>query len=196
MSDDERPLIPVSLIRQYHFCPRTIFFSQVLGVGVEETELMRAGRVEQGREERRDKRRKTPLSGLEDGGVRSHQVHLRSVELGLEGVVDLLVEGRELVVVERKYARLRGRPPRGHLYQAAAYAMLVEAVLGRPVRRAYLHYLRSGDRVVVEISGDLRRHVLWTIGRIREIIDGERLPEFVPRPGCGSCDFRRVCQYV
>lgn len=156
---------------------------------------MRMGSAEHGLEERRDKRRK--LLDI-DVSVREkfHRLHLRSDELGLEGVVDLLVEGSELVVVERKYAEAPRRPFKGHLYQVAAYAMLVEYALGRPVRRARIEYLKSRRSFEVEVDDHLRRHVLWTVRRIREIIDEGVDPGFAPRPGCGSCGYRRLCQQV
>ncbi len=195
MSDDEAPLIPVSLIKQYHYCPRIVYFYYVLGFREKFTESMRAGIEAQREEERRDKRRKRLVAGTESG-AKSHQLFLRSPELGIEGVVDLVIEGKEIIVVERKYAAVPKRPPKSHIYQAAAYAMLVERCLGRPVRHAYLVYLKSNKQFRIELTSDVKRHVLWTIRKIREIIECEVIPPYRPIPACPSCGYLRFCQRV
>lgn len=192
MSEDEHPLIPVSLIRQYYYCPRIVYFSQVLGLREMTTELMKAGKEEHAKEEQRDSRRKS----VQVSGERYHRLHLRSERLGLEGVVDLVIENGELVVVERKYAERPKRPRKGHYYQVVAYAMLVESECGRPVRRGRIVYLKSKASVEFEITDEMRRHVLWAVNRIREIIEDEALPPYEPRPGCRTCGYWTVCRYV
>ncbi len=65
------------------------------------------------------------------------KLHIASERLGLIGVVDEVVETEKgLAVVEMKRAKGPKKPSAGHVYQAAAYAMLAEEVIGRPVKRA------------------------------------------------------------
>ncbi|MCS7127595.1 MAG: CRISPR-associated protein Cas4 [Thaumarchaeota archaeon] len=192
MSEDEHPLIPVSLIRQFYYCPRIVYFSQVLGLREMTTELMKAGKEEHAKEEDRDSRRKR----VQLGGERYHRLHLRSERLGLEGVVDMVIENKGLVVVERKYAERPRRPLKGHYYQVVAYAMLVESECGRPVRKGRIVYLKSRASIEFEITDEMRRHVLWAVKRIKEIVEEEVIPPYSPRPGCRTCGYRSVCLYV
>jgi CRISPR/Cas system-associated exonuclease Cas4 (RecB family) len=45
--------------------------------------------------------------------------------------------------------RLRGRPPPSHIYQAAAYAMLVEENMGIIVRKIVLRYVNAAHEITL-----------------------------------------------
>ncbi|GBC71639.1 CRISPR-associated exonuclease Cas4 [Candidatus Calditenuaceae archaeon HR02] len=196
MSEDDGDLIPVVLVKQYIFCPRIVYFSEVLGLKERETELMYEGRDMQWAEDRRDRRRKrVPGTGLEARGAK-HGVLYVSRRLGLAGVVDLVVDEGGVAVVERKAAKRPKRVHRNHLYQLAAYALLVEEATGKPVMRAYIHYLKSGDIVEVTLTDEAKRHVLWIVRQIKSIIWEERLPPYSEKPACKSCGYRWICRQL
>lgn len=196
MSEDEGDLIPVVLVKQYVFCPRIVYFSEVLGLRERETDLMREGEEMQQVEDSRDQRRKwLPGRGIETKSARHGKLYV-SRELGLVGVVDVIAEKGEVAVIERKAARRPRRVHRNHVYQLAAYALLVEEATGRPVRRGYVHYLKSNDVVEVTITEEAKRHVLWIVQQIRRIIWEERLPPYVEKPACKSCGYRWICKQI
>lgn len=196
MSEDGAvELIPVTWIKQYHFCPRIVYFIGVLGYDERVTESMIEGREVHEAEDERGARRKT-LGGERRERVKARwsKLHVASERLGLLGVVDEVVETeRGLAVVETKWAKAPRRPPAGHVYQVAAYAMLAEEVIGRPVRRAVIRYALSGRSFEVPVTDAVRKHVLWTVSRIRAIVDGEKLPRSKPSAKCKNCGFAKVC---
>ncbi|MEM2211366.1 MAG: CRISPR-associated protein Cas4 [Nitrososphaerales archaeon] len=193
MSEDEAQLIPIFLIKQYHFCPRIVYFSEVLGVRERITELMREGEELHKDEEERDKRRKT-LLGKRLGPIGISQLCLKSMRLNLQGKVDVIQIGEEVVIVERKASKALRRVPKNHLYQIAAYSLLVEDVLGKNVKKALIHYLKSDKVVIVEITDDIKKHVLWTLNQIKKIIEYEYLPPYKERVACKTCGYRWVCK--
>lgn len=196
MSEDEAiHLIPVTWIKQYHFCPRIVYFLGVLGYDERITESMVEGREAHGVEDRRGAKRRTLGGGRgERVKARWSSLHIASERLGIEGVVDEVVETeRGLAVVEVKWARAPRRPPAGHVYQAAAYAMLAEEAIGRPVTRAVIRYALDGRSFEIPVTDAVRRHVLWTVSRIRSIVEGERLPRAKQSRKCAGCGFAKVC---
>ena len=189
-SCSEEELVPVSELRQYHFCPRVVYYH---ALGFEETpkEYMELGKDKQSELMRRERRRKT-LGGLKTLRIdeRIEDLHLTSERLCLTGRIDLAVRiGREWAVVEFKGVRAPKVVPLGHRVQGAGYSMLLEEKLGVLTKRFFLLY----DRLVeVRMTEHLRRHVRWTVSKVREIFSGA-IPEARRRKTCVSCGYRRYC---
>jgi len=112
----------------------------------------------------------------------------------LRGQIDLwFEEGGELVLVDYKTDRVAGadreRLEPYHL-QLRLYALAMEKLLGRLPDRAYLHLLRTGESLAVELSPALLEDSRAAVGELREAQD--RL-EFPLREGkhCLACEFYR-----
>jgi CRISPR/Cas system-associated exonuclease Cas4 (RecB family) len=78
-------------------------------------------------------------------------------DLILRGQIDLWFEhNRELILVDYKTDSVRSPldPKRVHAYalQLQLYAIALERMVGRPVSRAYLHFLRPNEVVDVDLS--------------------------------------------
>lgn len=195
MSEDESPnLIPATWIKQYHFCPRIIYYLGVLGYSEELTESMVEGKEYHLTEERRVKRRKT-VAGEKKEAARASwsRITATSKRIGLYGVIDEVYEtDNGLVVVENKFMKAPRKPYPSHVYQAAAYAMLAEEALGKIVRKVSIRYVRDGKAFEIPLTEDLRKHVLWSVSRIRSIIEKEKIPRG-NRKKCVSCGFMKIC---
>ena len=199
LSDDEDTrLIPVTWVKQYHFCPRIIYYLGVLGFSERITESMIEGGEFHSSEERKIQRRKT-LAGekREKSKASWSKLHVVSKRLGLYGTIDEVADvGDGLAVVENKFMRSPKKPYPGHVYQAVAYAMLAEEALHKPVRRVIVRYLRDGKSFEIPVTEDLRRHVLWTISRIKSVIEGERIPREADQKKCVNCGYRKICKGI
>jgi len=187
-------LIPVSLVKQYHFCPRIVYFSEILGVKERVTELMKEGKDIQRDEERKDKRRKTLLGKGLSANLRIKQLHLSSKRLSLEGIVDLVNIDEKICLVERKAAKAPKKIPKNHLYQLVAYALLVEETLKKPLKEIIIHYIKSDSLIKIEITYDMKKHVIWTIDQIKKILEKEYLPPYKWKPACKSCGYKWICK--
>jgi len=195
---EEASLIPVSLIKQYHFCPRVVYFTEVLGFRERKTKSMEEGHEEHDRLARLDLRRKT-LFGRKKIRILQRWVRLdvASERLGLTGTIDLAVLTEEgLAIVEYKHASPPKRPPRGHIYQAAAYAMLAEEHFRRPVKKFYIYYDDGETAKAFEftLTKNLRDHVLWTIRKVKAIIEGEDIPRPEAMKKCKNCGYYKICR--
>jgi len=197
LSEDEYTrLIPVTWIKQYHFCPRIVYYLGVLGFTERTTESMIEGKEFHSTEERRIPRRKTVAGERKEAAKRSwNKLYVASEKLGLYGTIDEVDEtDYGLIVVENKFMKSPRKPRPGHVYQAVAYAMLAEEALNKPVKKIIIRCMIDGKSFEIPITDYMRRHVLWTISRIRSIIEKEKIPREMNSRKCMSCGYRKICK--
>lgn len=189
-------LIPVTWVKQFHYCPRIVYFLGVLGVQERVTESMAEGKAMHAAEDSREARRLTLGGGRRLRVLRRwRRLWVSSSRLGLVGVIDQVVELEDgLAVVEVKYGSAPRRPPSGHVYQATAYAMLAEETLGKPVRWIILRYLPEGETFIQPITDQMRRHIKWTVRRIKKILEEEQIPRAKPGRKCTGCGWQWICR--
>ena len=194
----EEEYINVKLIDSYHFCPRIIYFTQVLGLTERLTESMIEGKEMHRKVYELEKRRKTVL-GLKIEKVleKWSGLHLKSDKLKLIGTVDFVVKTEKgFKVIEYKEAKFSKKGLKSHIYQATAYAMLFEENFNVTVRDVLIYYSKSKKLIEVPLTDDLRRHVLWTLRRIRKIIEEERMPEVKFQRKCRACGYYKFCKGI
>ncbi len=183
----------VTDVRQFSYCPRIPYYTYVVPLARPVTRKMREGQEVHREQGERERRRTLSKYGLEEGVERHEDVSIYSKRLGLNGRLDMvLLAVDEAIPVEYK----NGRGPVGanHRLHLAAAALLVEDRWGRPVRRAFVHFVPTGRHAQVEITDLLRARVQDELSAMREMLETERMPEPTPVVGrCAECEFRRFC---
>jgi len=185
-------LLPVAELRQWTYCPRVVYFHQLMpGAGVatyKMNEGLRAQEMIEGLEMRRTLRE----YGL-DAARREFGVWLKDEGLGLTGKLDLLLRGeREAAVVEFKLTA--GEVGENHRMQLAGYALLVEAVLGLRVPVAFV--LRIPDNRVFEVpvTEEMRERVGEIVKAVAAMAKLEEMPEATDvRARCSECEYQNFC---
>jgi len=124
-------------------------------------------------------------------------------ELGLTGKPDYLVEqGGNIIPVEVKSARNVQAPYDAHIFQLAAYCLLVSRQKGKRPPYGLIHYVarpsaspgQGGTTFVIDYTPELEQAVLNLLNEIRA---SERLKD-VPRSHqlphrCARCGYRSLC---
>ena len=114
--------------------------------------------------------------------------------LGLTGKPDYLVEqnGR-LIPVEVKSGRAPEAPYDSHIYQVAAYCLLVERTMGSRPPYGIIHY---ADRdFAVDYTHDLENALLDILAEIRRDERRDEVNRSHDNPArCAKCGFRNVCE--
>jgi CRISPR-associated exonuclease Cas4 len=178
-------MITATDIRQYIFCPRTVYLNHVLHIPSRSSQKMKKGRAIHDKIEKIEKIGEIELgSGLQKGpgtrgsvifrneeldgnaAERRFSLPLESRSLGLRGVLDLLVvtgSGREtkteMIPVDFKFGRsYSGSVHKSHKFQLAAYALLVEENFRTVVRRGYVFYIPENASVRVDFKDDLKNN--------------------------------------
>ena len=148
-------------------------------------------------------RRARERAGLPEGDVvysdtwRRVERPLFSRRLGLTGRPDYLVEeGNEVIPVEVKSAAAPAAGPyEAHVYQLAAYCLLVAEQAGRRPRRGYIRYADRG--YAVDFTRDLERRTLALLDGLRADLEAEEVHRSHDSPArCRGCGFREECSDV
>ena len=179
--------LPVTLLREYAWCPRAAFY-KIHGLWEPTTWSMKSGRYEAALIEGLLRR-----SGLEGRLLLEYPLESRS--LGLRGRADaVLVTEEEAAPVEAK-RRTGGRKRyRHHLLQATAYCIAAEETLNKRCTRALIVDVDREKVREVKVTPGLRRLARETAKRLWDLAKLEALPEATPRRRrCSSCFYRSIC---
>ena len=187
--------IRVSDIKQYFYCPLVVYHTYFTPVHRPVTHPMQHGAVEHEVLSVLERRRLLSRYGLESGNRKFH-VPLNADDLGLSGVLDLLIEAKE-GVFPVEFKSTRQRLNLNAKYQLTAYAMMVEECLGQTVSQGFIYRIPTRRITAVPITEALRRKTLDSINQIRTMLSYERMPPPTPQRGkCVECEFRRFCADV
>lgn len=191
-SDEPTPVVRVSDLRQWVYCPRVVWWTHVCPVGKYESFKMRLGRLKERRLQRLQRRRTLRAFGLRQGRIDCN-VDLFSERLGLSGRLDMLIQwGAGRYPVEIKFTR--GPARLNHRLQLAGYAMLLEDAFGVPVPHGYVVRLPDDAVDRIDIDGPLRELAAKTIQALRRTIRQESMPAANPLLArCADCEYRRFC---
>jgi len=189
---DAPMMLTVSDVKQLGYCARIVYYGYLLGGRRPATFKMDEGTRAHEEEGRRELRRSLRAYGL-DSGERQFDVSLRSERLGLSGRLDMVIAGKnEVIPVDFKHGT--APPGRNHRYQLTAYALLVEEVWRRPVRRGFIGLIPLRRAVPVAITPAMREEVLREMREARRMISLEEMPPPTRVRGrCTDCEFRRWC---
>lgn len=182
-------------ILEYYFCPRFIYFINVLKIPQYEE---RRYKVQRGKEEheKRKIRNKDYLWKKIGAVQRLSDVHLESEKLRLRGVVDEIVtlEDESISPVDYKFAKPEAAY-KSHKMQIYAYCLLIEEVFDKPVKKGYIFYIRGGFmQEEVSYNSHNRKEILNSIKEIFKIINRERIPgKTKNRTRCADCTYKNIC---
>jgi CRISPR-associated exonuclease Cas4 len=118
---------------------------------------------------------------------------LYDAQLGLTGKPDYLVEqNRQIIPVEVKSGRAPDAPYDSHIFQVAAYCLLVQRAMGKRPPYGIIHY--SDRDYAVDYTSELENRLLDTLAEMRrdEVRTSvARSHESTAR--CSRCGYRDLC---
>ncbi|MEM3694886.1 MAG: CRISPR-associated protein Cas4 [Candidatus Bathyarchaeia archaeon] len=200
ISDIAEPLVSVTDVKHYVYCPRLVYFDRVLhaqpvfGSQQEESQELHMEYV------RKELRRKDAVYYSPEfvGAEKLLFVPLISKSLQLHGVVDCIirtVKGEYVPVEYKNMNSDRGKAYMDHKYQLVAYALLVEENFGTVVKRGFVNYIPEQLILKFEITPTMKSYVKRIVGHIKRIIREERLPPIrvAPNKCQGGCGHKQTC---
>ena len=126
-------------------------------------------------------------------GVRQERA-IVSRRYSLTGRPDYLIETRDGIVPVEAKSTLRpgARPYDSHVFQLAAYCLLVEDTIGARVPYGVIRYRDAEVRV--EYTAELRAELLALLEEIREARDAQEVHRSHEEPRrCARCSVREFC---
>lgn len=122
---------------------------------------------------------------------------LRSLELGLSGVADVVEFHRQddgsWLPLPVEYKRGKPKKDSSDEVQLCAQALCLAEMLDVDVPSGVLFYGKARRRKNVEIDQPLRRQTETAAQRLHEMIEKGRIPAAVLEPKCDRCSLSAIC---
>jgi len=188
--------VTASVLLEYLFCPRFIYFMNCLCIDQNEDKRFK---VLKGREVHEGKERVNidylrKRIGCVDKEI---SVYMASDKYHIHGVIDevLTLSDGTLAPLDYKYAEYRDTVFRTHRYQSVFYALLIKENYGKEVKKGYICYLRSKNLLKeIQITD---RDFIELQSMIAEIIDITQKCYYPKgtkfKAQCIDCCYRNIC---
>ncbi len=189
-------LITPTEIIQYLYCPRFIYFENVLNIPERQEKRFK---VQKGRSVHREKSRINKDYLRKKIGVtdKDTEVYLSSEKQHLRGIVDevLRLDDGTMAPLDYKFAEYKEKNFKTLKMQSLAYALLISENYGKPVNRGFLVYTRSRSKLVeLSFSEKDYAELKKIIREILLIIQKGYYPKKTASAArCPDCTYRKIC---
>jgi CRISPR-associated exonuclease Cas4 len=188
-------LLTPSDVLEHVFCGRFTYFERHLALPEfqERREKVRRGRALHEVREATNRAYLRKRLGVVDKRI---DVTLVSPRHHLRGRLDelLFFEDGSAGPLDYKFARDPGRVYTTLRLQSAIYALLIHETFGVPVRRGYLVYTRSRNKVIeITYEQDDFFRVAKVVREILTVASQGHLPRRAPVSRCTDCCYRLIC---
>jgi CRISPR-associated exonuclease Cas4 len=181
----ESELLPISALQHLLYCDRQCALIHLEHLWVENRFTAEGAVLHRAAHSGRSERRRETQT--------TRSLPVRSLELGLFGVADVVRIGRGGDVLPVEYKR--GRPKRNPCdrVQLCAQALCLEEMLGVSIAHADLFYGKTRRHVRVPLDDELRQLTRESAERLHRLIASGRTPAAEPGPKCERCSLRVLC---
>lgn len=190
--------ITPSEVIEYMFCPRFVYYLNVLKVDQHEhrRHLVKKGRDIHAMKLVQNKNYLRKKAGAID---KLQDVYLGSERLKLVGRVDevLFLNDGSAAPLDYKYAAWENRIYKTYMVQQALYALLIEESFDKPVNRAFIVYVRSKNHLEeIKITLAFKAKVQKIIDSIFQMINLSLYPQVkISQRKCEDCTYRNLCVF-
>lgn len=187
-------LITASLLIEYWYCPRFIYFMKVLEIKQQEQNRLK---VQKGRTIHEKKSLAPEYLRKKLSVVKQEKdIYLSDPDLGICGIIDeiLTFENGDVSLLDYKFARKKDKFNTQFL-QGVFYSLLINANYYNEPDYFYLVYTRESTvPEKYEIKAKDREKVLDSIAKVKHIINTGFFPEATKyKMRCNDCTYKKVC---
>lgn len=184
--------IPVHLIRQYLFCPRVVYFLEVLNIP-KQTPIWVSEGEEFHKSISRLLKRRTLTKFDVDAALYENSVALSHADFRFYGVCDgLIFTTSSIIPIEMK---LHGdKPSYSQKMQLVAYGMLAEKIHGKKFDLGFVLFEKKSKNIPLKITEDDKLNLLKIVDEIVLLIEEGLLPNSsADEKKCLQCEFENYC---
>ncbi|MCZ8341771.1 MAG: CRISPR-associated protein Cas4 [Leptospira sp.] len=186
--------IPISLLRQYVFCPRIPFFQLLFPAQNSEKPLwVKQGSEYQEKWESLQKRRSLQRFGISENAKLFFNQYVESDEYGIHGYIDLyVIDYNNCYPIEFKSGN--NSFIEGGVLQLTGYLVALGANEKINCNRGFIIFKESKKIIEVQNSIANKSKLKNVIERIRESVDRQILPSSdATLSKCSQCEYLRHC---
>ncbi|MEY8702170.1 CRISPR-associated protein Cas4 [Francisella philomiragia] len=182
--------LPINLIRQWCFCPRIVYYQELLNIKTQKPLWVVQGEDFHKKVEHLEKRRSFKRYNL-DSATRHFNLSLKSSKYRIHGIVDWVLETDDHVYVV-EYKTNPNPNSLGHKLQIAAYALLAQEYFNKPSKIAFL--ASDKNSYEIEITQDLIEKLHKVIDDIINTLDNGNKPDSSASDHqCIQCEYLNFC---
>ncbi|QIW10327.1 CRISPR-associated protein Cas4 [Francisella sp. LA112445] len=182
--------IPINIIREWCFCPRVVYYRELLNIKTHKPLWVAQGEDFHKKVEHLEKRRSFKRYGL-DSATRHFNVSLKSSKYHIHGVVDWILETDEFIYIV-EYKTNPNPNSLGHKLQIVAYALLAQESYQKTCRVAFL--TSSKKSYEIQITDYLIQKLQEIIKNISDTLDSGNKPDSSASDHqCIQCQYLNFC---
>jgi CRISPR-associated exonuclease Cas4 len=196
MDTESTLMITPSEVIEHLYCPRFTYFMNCLNIPQHE-ELRY--KVLKGREihERRGRENREYLRKKIGCISKAISAYLASPKIRVRGIVDEVLELSDgtMAPLDYKYSEFSEYTYKTHKFQSVIYAMLIEEIYKKPVKKGFLCYVKDGASLkeVVYRPSDFEE-VRALLSEIFDVISKGYHPKKTKFPNrCIDCCYKNIC---
>jgi len=193
-NENQYYITPSDMI-EFLYCKRFIYYMKCLGIGQNEEKRFK---VMMGREihEKRGSQNKEYLPKKIGSCKKMISINLVSEKYGIRGNPDEvhILEDGTMAPLDYKYALYNERLFKTYKNQLIMYALMIEEVFQKDVRKGFIVYCREANRLVeLEISKEDKEKIRDYIEEYRRVLDGYYPEATKQKSKCVDCCYRNIC---
>ena len=184
--------LPIHLIRQYLFCPRVVYFLEVLNIPKATPVWVKEGEKHHKKQEKLFKRRTLTRFGLEDAEFRQN-ITLFSDSYNFYGICDaLILSSTNIYPVEVK---LHGqKPTKPQKMQLIAYSILAEEIFNKKFELGFVAYESNAKTVPIKVEKRQKDELCNIVDKVVEMVIKGYFPHSDANEAkCSQCEFLNYC---
>lgn len=183
-----------SQIIEYLYCPRYTYFEYVLRIPQNEDKFYK---VERGREVHNEKLERNKDYLRKKIGVQEKWLDQYLGIEGLRGKVDevLKLEDGSFAPLDYKFAQWKDKVYETYKQQLFCYAVLIEENFDTKVKKGFLVYTRSKNKVItINIPEEAKTEIKNSMDEMLHIIKKNTFPKATKfKKRCLNCTYRNIC---
>tara|TARA_R110002096_G_scaffold212671_5_gene400120 strand:+ start:565 stop:1140 length:576 start_codon:yes stop_codon:yes gene_type:complete len=183
-----------SQVIEYLYCARFTYFEYVLRIPQFEDKFHKVQRGRNVHQEKLEQNKSYLRKKI--GAVEKWPDQYLSIE-GLRGKVDevLLLEDGSYAPLDYKFAEWKERLYDTYRQQLICYAVLIEDNFGGEVKKGFLVYIRSSNKLIeVDINEKAKKEIKESMAAMVEIISKNFFPKATKfKQRCLNCTYRNIC---
>ena len=185
-------MIPINLIRQYHFCPRIVYFNLLTNIKPVYPRHVNLGSEYHQLQYNLTKNRKFKKLQIDYKDILLEK-YLENEELNINGKVDMaFVCDDEIIPIEFKF--MDKKPSYAYILQVVGYGILLEKEFGLPFKRGFIIYANNIKFFPININEKVKNDFLNTIKKIEQIEKAGILPHSsADENKCSQCEYLNYC---
>jgi len=190
--------ITASQMLEYLFCPRFTYFEYVMGVPQNEGQRFK---VAKGRKIHETERKRNPDYFRKKLGVeeKKSDVYLAS-PLGIRGIVDeiLFLDDITAAPLDYKFAEYKQKLFKTYRFQLVFYARLIKDNFHIPVKKGFIIYTRSKNKLIeIPLKDKDFIELEKIVDDMVNIIQNCRYPKPTPiKSRCFDCCYKNICESI